>query len=317
MAELLPTSEVPSRVTLEAVVRANEAAAREWVLALLQLHDRKLYKETHSSWDAYVLETFGYSHSTATRWLAQGREILALDAGPEDKAAGQDRPRAAGFPSQRQAAKAQRGRNKLIPAASTEAPAKLSEGREQYGETRPAPGSKPPSGKSSEGEDTAAASASPADPTSGLALDTESGQRTAAVVERGLRYLGDEPEPPRNDTGPVPTLRQEASSTFSALMDATEGIGAKWTPEEATAWENRSKREMDAWRAAHGLAPPAPDEKPQRRQETITRPGSLSSAVGYDGSARIVPTAARIGGGKRHADDCSCLSCVPPKAAAK
>lgn len=117
MTDLLPSVELLGREA----VRTSEAAMRDWLLALLQLHDRHLYKETHTSWDAYVLDVFGYSHSTAVRSLAQAREILSLEAAPEDKAAGQDRPRAVRLPSQRQAVKAQKERKKVdapIPAAS-------------------------------------------------------------------------------------------------------------------------------------------------------------------------------------------------------
>lgn len=223
MTDLLPTIELPTRATLEDAVRSNQAAAREWVLALLQLHDRKLYRETHPSWDAYVLDTFGYSHSTATRWLAQGREILALEAGSEDIAAGQDRPRAAGLPSQRQAANAQKARRKPIPADSTEVADTASEG---------------------------AGIQLPAEPTDGPTLPSLSA-----------------PSGP-NPTGPVPSLRQEASAAHRALREATEGIGAKWTIEEATYWQNRTEREMAAWRKANKIDQP----KPERRQGTVTRP---------------------------------------------
>jgi integrase len=119
MDETLPAP--LDRSALEAKVRAGEAGVRGWLLALSELHARKLYLETHASWDAYVLETFGYSHSTAQRWLAQGREIMALEA-PED-AAEPLSPRAdlaKSLPSQRAAAKAQKRRRAPIEVESTE-----------------------------------------------------------------------------------------------------------------------------------------------------------------------------------------------------
>lgn len=139
------------------------------------------------------------------------------------------------------------------------------------------PGVAAPSDPSSAGGESTveSPSASPAGPSSGGA-GIQPG--VGPTDEDYPSPLSAPPDPPRNPTGPVPSLRQEASATFTALHDAPEGIGAKWTVEEATYWENRSKREMDAWRKAHGIgfsrpgAPPAPAEKPQRRQGTITRP---------------------------------------------
>ncbi len=134
--------------------------------------------------------------------------------------------------------------SKPIPADSKETPTKKSEGGEQVGKTPPAPASKPPSDASSEG----AGLQPPAGPTGG----TPPPQRSA-------------PSGP-NPTGPVPSLRQEASTAYRALHEATEGIGAKWTIEEATYWQNRTEREMDAWRRANRI------DQPKRRQGTISRP---------------------------------------------
>lgn len=122
MEETLAAVVVPSRLDLEATVRAGEGWMREWLLALLALHDRKLYTETHTSWEAYVFDTFGYSRSTANRWLVQGREVLALEAAPEDKVPGQRVPRAGHLPTQRQAARSQKDRRTPIRVASEAVP---------------------------------------------------------------------------------------------------------------------------------------------------------------------------------------------------
>lgn len=105
----------------------------------------------------------------------------------------------------------------------------------------------------------------PLEPSGGAELQAPAGP-TDGDVDPSLRSTP--LDPPRNPTGPVPSLRQAASSAFCALSEAPEGIGAKWTVEEATYWENRSKREMDAWRKAHGLTL----TEPKRRQGTISRP---------------------------------------------
>jgi hypothetical protein len=52
-------------------------------------------------------------------------------------------------------------------------------------------------------------------------------------------------------------------------VDPTDA-GTVTTPEEATFLRQWAQRTLDAWKAVY--APPAPAEKPQRRQGTITRP---------------------------------------------
>lgn len=67
------------------------------------------------------------------------------------------------------------------------------------------------------------------------------------------------------------------------------------------------------------VAPPVPAEKPQRRQGTVTRPSGEPKRQGWADRSRIttIPTIPASKLAKRHADDCRCLSCAPPKAAAK
>ncbi len=142
----------------------------------------------------------------------------------------------------------------VIPAVSTEAPTKTSEGKNGAG-SRPhsAPG------------DSAARLGSPSDPPSGGAELQPSAGPTDEPPPSSR------PAPPgSNPTGPVPSLRQEASTAYRALHESTEGIGAKWTIEEATYWQNRTEREMDAWRKANRIDQPKPER--ERRQPKMTRP---------------------------------------------
>ncbi len=81
--------------------------------------------------------------------------------------------------------------------------------------------------------------------------------------------------PPRNSTERVPTLRQEANTYFEAVHEAAEGVGAKWTPDQATYLDNRHQREMAAWRAANGQ----PEPTPARRQGTVSRPAPSANGT--------------------------------------
>jgi hypothetical protein len=68
-----------------------------------------------------------------------------------------------------------------------------------------------------------------------------------------------------------PSNRAMASRVVTAMqnVDPTDA-GPVLTPEEATFLRQWAQRTLDAWKAKH--VPPAPAEKPQRRQGTITRP---------------------------------------------
>jgi hypothetical protein len=68
-----------------------------------------------------------------------------------------------------------------------------------------------------------------------------------------------------------PSTRQLAARVIAHMqeVDPTDA-GPVLTPEEATFLRQWAQRTLDAWKAVY--APPAPAEKPQRRQGTITRP---------------------------------------------
>lgn len=196
---------------------------------------------------------------------------------------------------------------RIIPAASTEAPAKPSEGGEQVGETRPVPLSQPPSGKSSEGV----------------------GHAREGLPAPSVSHPAPS-DPPRNDTGRPVGGRQLAALVYAAMreVDPTDA-GPVTTPEEATFLRQWAQRTLDAWKAVY--APPAPAEKPQRRQGTAAydmmaeqhdaaapkpqrRQGTITRPNGH---AFASPPNGMVPKGKRHALDCSCLGCKPAKAAAK
>jgi hypothetical protein len=209
---------------------------------LLQAHDGRAWAALgYRSWSAYIATEFTFSRATSYRLLAAEREPDALVQGSERLTTETDGPEESSNGELVDALDVdQRPLDTITPDAVLPAPAKKSE------RVATVPPAVPLSGQSSEGNgpgmpQTRPGVAVPSDQTSGGAeLQPSTGPTGELRSPRSAP-----PGPPKNDTGPVPSLRQEASSTFSALMDATEGIGAKWTPEEATAWENRSKREMD------------------------------------------------------------------------
>jgi hypothetical protein len=177
------------------------------------------------AWIQSYSELVGVSVRTLHEWRVQATE----DAGIIDPYKSKREPKTA-CESGRLAES--RKSPKPIPATFTEAPAKQSEGSGP-GMPQTRPGVAAPSGPSSGGAELQPPTGPTGEPPS---------PRSAPL------------DPPRNPTGPVPSLRQEASATFNALLDAPEGIGAKWTVEEATYWENRSQREMEAWRKANKIA---------------------------------------------------------------
>lgn len=160
------------------------------------------------------------------------------------------------------------------------------------------------------------------------ALNTSGGARTTAppVAPTGEAPTSSSPAPLDPSERP-PSRRQQASAIVAAFQDAEDGVGRGWTHEEATYLFARFRAERDAWATYNKAsiqwadAPPAPAEKPQRRQGTITRPADREpKRQAWADRPRTPVTmplmpAPKIG--KRHADDCSCLSCKAPKAVAK
>lgn len=157
----------------------------------------------------------------------------------------------------------------VIPAVSTEAPAKKSEGSGP-GKPQTRPGVAAPSDPS---------------PVGGNALGEVSAPPT--VVPR------------------PPTDRALTARVFAAMreVDPTDA-GPVTTPEEATFLRQWAQRALDAWKAKN--VPVAAPRPAGRVIKPAKRPPSVASVLSV-GQGR----------GKRHADDCSCLSCALPKAATK
>lgn len=50
-------------------------------VALAEVHDRKLYKTTHASFEVYCHDRFGISRASAKRWVVTGRQVPELESG--------------------------------------------------------------------------------------------------------------------------------------------------------------------------------------------------------------------------------------------
>ncbi len=113
-----------------------------------------------------------------------------------------------------------------------------------------------------------------------------------------------------------PSDRQLAARVFAAMRDIDPTDAALvGTADEATFGPQWMERFLDAWKAVY--APPAPAEKPQRRQGTISRPAGRPKVVDLMEALEDSLAAAKKPTAKRHALDCSCLGCKPVKAATK
>lgn len=86
--ETLDPAESARLVRLERTVdRAVEVAGKIAGEALATIRDERLYRLTHRSFEAYVLERWGFSRATAYRMI-DAATVAALPP-PEDKTAGQ------------------------------------------------------------------------------------------------------------------------------------------------------------------------------------------------------------------------------------
>jgi len=66
---------------LEAIIESNLTGALAFANALSEIHDRKLYKATHSSFEAYCLERWTLSRSAVWRRIAQVKATAELPPG--------------------------------------------------------------------------------------------------------------------------------------------------------------------------------------------------------------------------------------------
>jgi hypothetical protein len=66
---------------LESVIETRLSAAIECLEALAAIHDGKLYKATHSTWELYCQERWGISRSAAWRQLGQAKAVAELAPG--------------------------------------------------------------------------------------------------------------------------------------------------------------------------------------------------------------------------------------------
>jgi hypothetical protein len=78
------TDLIPDDATLEyleAVIETNLAGAMAVASALTVIHDRKLYKPTHATWETYCLERWQMSRSAAWRQIGQSKALAELPSG--------------------------------------------------------------------------------------------------------------------------------------------------------------------------------------------------------------------------------------------
>jgi hypothetical protein len=74
-ASLLSHAEARELVALEAVIRRGRAAWIEVTSALARIHEARLYRATHPSFEAYCRDRWNLTRPTAYRMIAAG-EVL-------------------------------------------------------------------------------------------------------------------------------------------------------------------------------------------------------------------------------------------------
>jgi len=163
----------------------------------------------YGKWVAGYSELVGVSARTLDRWRSDAMKASGI-MNPYTS----QRAKTAGQPPRLDTA------GELIPAASTEAPAKKSE------EAEPRPLSPP-------GE-------APSDPSSESPTGSDAG---------GVEVHSRATTPPAR----LPSMRQVAAAWVADLHNTEEGFGAKWTPEEVAYVQTRLTAEMNSWRHVHGI----------------------------------------------------------------
>lgn len=149
----------------------------------------------------------------------------------------------------------------------------------------------------------------PSDPPSGGARDTA---LPPAPKEGPPPSLPAPPDPSEVPGSPDPAHQRPLNPPEFTDLDGLRWLKSKNVREVRAIgdpWGPAIRAEVVRWVSAFGLsAKPTPEPKigPYQAVAYVDRP--------LTGPSRVIPTAAR---GKRHADDCRCLSCVPPKAVAK
>lgn len=308
---------------------------------------------TYREFAAGLASSLGIEVETLRKWR---RSVVSAEKLPVPGVAGQRADAAAkGRKTAGQPGGAVRtsATSKPIPAASTEAPANQSEGKNGAGspphsapgDSAARPGS--PSGPSSEGSgpgmpQTRPGVAAPSDPSSGGARTTAPPVAPTDEADPSLRPA---PLDPPNQIAPPeapPQYRADEAAAWrngysaawqdgytAAVREAADepvdvdAIGLRWLKSKSTQqiraigdpWGPAIRSEVRRWAEAFG-APPAPAEKPQRR--AVGKMGlSGNLKVGMDPYPVTIPTIPAPKLAKRHADDCSCLSCKAPKAVAK
>lgn len=266
---------------LEEQVRAGLVSALD---ALARIHNERLYLARFDSFDDYCRDRWGFSGRAGIRRLKQSEAMRELPPG-------------APIPSQREAERQLAEDDTMYPSLdandhSSNAPDVISlDAPNRPFDVITPDAVLPPPAKKSE----STAQGSPPSPTPLSDPIPEGGQvpppapLSGPPSAEGAGLVGDgSPSAGPNPTERLPSLRQETSHVFSVVMDATEGFGAKFTPEEATAYDNRHKREMAAFWKAYGI------DQPEPRRSGYSRPAKpktedLHGTAGRP-SARLAPT---------------------------
>jgi hypothetical protein len=90
---------------LECIIKRGKAIFLEVANALHEIHSRKLYRETHATFEAYVTERWGFSRQHAYR-LLQARQVIEMSPrGDKPKTEREARARKAAKSSPKKTAK--------------------------------------------------------------------------------------------------------------------------------------------------------------------------------------------------------------------
>src|SRR4051812_23165312 len=239
------------------------------------------------TWDEFCIGYLGVSKRTANRWIAGPKPAIKAVAAKTETAG---ESAVAGHSVPLSDADALKSAN-TPPTAPIESDPVVafaaSEGVEQDGETRSAPRVRTPSDPTPEGDGRPSPQAisgnPPPEPSPSGAvklLVTDVGELgDVEMVDVELYFEDDVPcvlcGVVASD-GP-PTAKEEAQAVYSAIINATEGIGKNWTPEQVEQIRERIQAELNAARPANGGSARPAQPKPERPVRVVATPPPFQS----------------------------------------
>lgn len=279
------------------VERAVTAAGKIAGEALGAIRDDRLYRLTHSSFEAYVLDRWGFSKATAYRMIGQARpevepnpELVRIS--PPEKAKAQVNV---------SHGETVEGSDDESPVAQKAVGSGAPEGRGRELGTSPARATKTgiddparvpdsPSGASSGGVD-AGSTPEPAPPTAPDDLEVARSEAKPIEPNTSDDDVPGSPDPAfqrplnppelvadGNDIGPVPSHRQLAARVVNATTEIEpEDAGPRMSAAEITALTSWADRAAKAWRKAYNI-PESEGEPEKRRSGYKTTPADRAKA---------------------------------------